>query len=172
MRTLVALVALAATLAAAVDASSSRKFVSTRYGYSIVLPAAWTSYPASLPWHGGPPFMDPSRVDSYQAADGRTFAVAARSLPRTTTLQKWASMYVGTALPSFCKKSRGYRATTLGGAPALAFTGHCEVHDINIGLTVRRRRGYVFALASPSANSASADGAVFEAARRSFRFAP
>src|SRR3954453_15101383 len=172
MRTMLALVALAATLAAAADASSTTKFVSKRYGYSIVLPAAWTSYPASLPWHGGPPFMNPSAVDSYQVADGREFAVAARSLPRTTTLRKWAGMYVGTAVPSFCTKSRGYRATTLGGAPALAFTGHCEVHHITIGLTVRRGRGYVFALASPSANSASADGSVFEAARRSFRFAP
>ena len=89
--------------------------------------------------------MDLSGVDSYQVADGRQFAVAARSLPRTTTLQKWASLYVGTAVPSFCTKSRGYRATTLGGARALAFTGHCEVHDINIGLTTRRGRGYVFA---------------------------
>jgi hypothetical protein len=169
---MLALVALAATLAAAADASSSKKFVSKRYGYSIVLPAAWTSFPAARAWHGGPPFMDPSGVDSYQVADGRTVAVAARSLPPTTTLQKWASLYVGTAVPSFCTKSRGYRATTLGGARALAFTGHCEVHDINIGLTTRRGRGYVFALSSPSANSAAADGAVFEAARRSFRFIP
>ena len=79
-------------------------------------------------------------------------------------------MYVGTALPSFCKKSRGYRATTLGGAPALAFTGRCDIHDINVALTVHLGRAYTLALASPNAYSEAADGGVFEAARRSFRF--
>ena len=89
---------------------------------------------------------------------------------QTTTLRQWATAYVGAAVPSFCTKSRGYRATTLGGVPALAFTGRCEIHDINVELAVRRGRGYTFALASPRADSEAADGAVFEAARRSFRF--
>ena len=163
-------VAVAATLATAAGATSSTRFVSKRYGYSIVLPGNWTSYPASVPWRGGPPFQNQREVDSYPATDGRTLAIAARSLPRTSTLRKWASLYVGTALPNFCTKSRGYRATTLGGVPALAFTGVCEVHDINVALTVRRGRGYVFVLGSPRAFSAAADGRVFESARRSFRF--
>ncbi len=170
MRTILVLVALLATLAVAADASSSKRFVSKRYSYSIVLPADWTSSPASSNWQGGPPFQDPPEVDLYEAADGRSLAVAARSVPRTTTLRQWATVYVGAAVPSFCTKSRGYRATTLGGVPAVAFTGRCEIHDINVELTVRRGRGYAFALASPSADSEAADGAVFEAARRSFRF--
>ena len=122
------------------------------------------------PLAGGPPFQNPPEVDLYQAVDGRALAVAALSLPRTTTLRKWATLYVGSALPSFCKKSRGYRATTLGGGSALAFTGRCDIHDINVALTVHRGRAYVFALASPRAYSEAADGGVFEAARRSFRF--
>src|SRR5213592_2296810 len=131
MRMILMLLALAATLAATADATSSKRFVSKRYSYSVVLPAAWTSTPASTGWQGGPPFQDPPQVDLYDAADGRSFAVAARKLPAsTTTLRQWATAYVGTAVPSFCKKSRGYRATTLGGLPALAFTGRCEVHDI------------------------------------------
>ncbi len=170
MRALLVLVAVVATLAAAADATSSKRFVSKRYSYSIVLPATWASSLASISWKGGPPFQDPPEVDLYEAADGRSFAVAARSVPRTMTLREWATAYVGAAVPSFCVKSRGYRATVLGGVPALAFTGHCEIHDISVELTVRRGRGYAFALASPSANSATADGAVFEAARRSFRF--
>jgi hypothetical protein len=170
MRTMLAFVAVAATLAAAADATSTTRFVSKRYGYSIVLPSHWTSRPASIPWRGGPPFQNQWQVDLYSAADGRALAVAARSLPRPSTLRKWASLYVGTALPSFCTKSRGYRATTLGSAPAFAFTGVCDVHDINVALTVRRGRGYVFVLASPRAFSAAADGRVFESARRSFRF--
>lgn len=171
MRMILVLAALAATLAGVAGATSSKKFVSKRYSYSIVLPADWTSSPASTSWQGGPPFQDPPEVDLYDAADGRSFAVAARKLSKpTTTLRQWATAYVGAAVPSFCKKSRGYRATTLGGVPALAFTGHCEVHDINVELTVRRGRGYAFALASPGANSEAADGAVFEAARRSFHF--
>ena len=172
MRTMLVLAAVAVTLAVAADASSGRKFVSTRYGYSIVLPAAWTSQPASLAWAGGPPYQNRRQVDFHQTSDGRALVVAALRVPRGSTLQEWATRYVGSALPSVCAKSRGYRATTLGGAPALAFTGHCDVHDINIGLTIRRGRGYVFGLSSPSANSASADGAVFEAGRRSFRFIP
>jgi hypothetical protein len=172
VRTILVLVALVAALAAAADAASSKRFVSKRYSYSIVLAAGWTSSPASVSWKGGPPFQDPPEVDLYEAADGRSFAVAARSVSRTTTLQHWATAYVGAAVPSFCKKSRGYRATTLGGIPALAFTGHCDIHDINVELTVRRGRGYTLALASPSANSDAADGVVFEAARRSFRFVP
>lgn len=170
MRTILVLVAVAATLAAAADATSSRRFVSKSYSYSIVLPGDWTSSSASIRWRGGPPFQNPPEVDLYQAVDGRALAVAALSLPRTTTLRKWATLYVGSALPRFCKKSRGYRATTLGGGSALAFTGRCDIHDINVALTVRRGRAYVFALASPRAYSEAADGGVFEAARRSFRF--
>jgi hypothetical protein len=170
MRTMLALVAVAAALAAAADARSSTRFVSKRYGYSVVLPGDWTSRPASIPWRGGPPFQNQPEVDFYSAADGRALAAAARSLPRRSTLRKWASLYVGTALPSLCTKSRGYRATALGGAPALAFTAACEVHDINVALTVRRGRGYAFVLASPRAFSAAADRRVFESARRSFRF--
>lgn len=170
MRTILALVAVVATTAAAADAASGKTFVSKRYNYSIVLPAGWTSSPASMRWQGGPPFQDPPQVDLFDAADGRSFAVAARSLPRTTTLRRWATVYVGAALPSFCKRARGYRVTTLGGIPALAFTAHCEVHDVNVELTVRRGRGYTFALASPSLYADAADSAVFERARRSFRF--
>jgi hypothetical protein len=170
MRTMLAIVAVAATLAAAAGATSSTRFVSKRYGYSIVLPGNWTSHPASIPWRGGPPFEDQREVDFYPATDGRALGVAARSLPQTSTLRKWASLYVGTALPNFCTKSPGYRATTLGGTPALAFTGVCEVHDINVALTVRRGRGYVFVLASPRSFSTAADSRVFESARRSFRF--
>jgi hypothetical protein len=170
MRTILVLVAVVATVAATADANSSKRFVSQRYSYSVVLPADWTSSPASVRWQGGPPFQDPREVDLYESADGRSFAVAARSVPRATTLRQWATAYVGAALPSFCTKSRSYRATTLGGAPALAFTGRCEIHDINVELIVRRGRGYVFALASPRADSEASDGAVFEAARQSFRF--
>jgi hypothetical protein len=170
MRTILVIVALVATLTAAADAASSKRFVSKRYGYSIVLPADWTSSPASIKWQGGPPFQDPPEVDLYERADGRSLAVAARFVPRTTTLHQWATVYVGAAVPHFCKKSGGYRATTLGGVPALAFAGRCEIHDIQVELTVRRGRGYAFALASPSANSEAADDAIFKAARRSFRF--
>jgi hypothetical protein len=170
MRTILVLVAVVAALAAAAEATSSKRFVSKRYSYSIVLPAGWTSSPASTGWHGGPPFQDPPEVDLYEAADGRSLAIAARSVPQTTSLRQWAKVYTGAAVPSFCTKSRGYRTTTLGGSPALVFTGRCEIHDINVEVTVRRGRGYVFALASPRAESEAADGAVFEAARRSFRF--
>lgn len=170
MRTLLLVVAFVAALAAAAHATSSKRFVSKRYSYSIVLPAEWTSSPASTSWQGGPPFQDPPEVDLYEAADGRSLAVAARSVPRTMTSQQWATAYVRAALPGFCTKSRGYRATTLGGIPALAFTGRCDIHDINVELTVRRGRGYAFVLAAPRADSTAADSAVFEAARRSFRF--
>jgi hypothetical protein len=78
MRTMLLLVAVAATLAVTADAASSKTFVSKRYGYSIVLRGDWTLRPASIPWEGGPPFMYPSGVDSYEAADGRSLAVAAR----------------------------------------------------------------------------------------------
>jgi hypothetical protein len=170
MRTILVLAAVAAVLAAAADASSSRRFVSKSYGYSIVLAGAWTSSPASSHWRGGPPFQDEAEVDLQLGADGRMLAVAALSLPRTTTLKRWATSYVHAAVPGFCTKSRGYRVTNLGGAPALAFTGHCEIHDIDVALTVHRGHGYVLALAAPSAYSAAADGRVFDTARRSFRF--
>jgi hypothetical protein len=170
VRLTLVLVVLVAALAANADAASGKRFVSKRYSYSIVLPAHWTSSPASTSWQGGPPFQDPPQVDLYDAADGSSFAVAARSVSRTTTLRQWAAAYVGAAVPDFCTKSRGYRATTLGGVPALAFTGRCEIHDISIELTVRRGRGYAFALASPRTVSKAAAAGVFEAARRSFRF--
>src|SRR3954454_10207608 len=169
MRTILVLVALVAALAPAADANSSKRFVSKRYSYSVALTAGWTSSPASTSWRGGPPFQDPPEVDLYEGSDGRSLAVAARSVPRAT-LRQWSMMYVGAAVPSFCTKPHGYRATTLGGVSALAFTARCEIHDINVELAVRGGRGYAMALASPSADSQAADGAVFETARRSFRF--
>jgi hypothetical protein len=170
MRMVLVLFALLVAPAAAAHAAASKRFASKRYSYSTVLPADWTSYPASINWQGGPPFQGPSEVDTYLAADGSSMAVAARSVPRTMTLRQWATVYVRAAVPSECKKSPGYRATTLGGVPALVFAGRCDVHDIRVELTVRRGRGYVFALASTRASSETADGVVFEAARRSFRF--
>src|SRR3954453_19125770 len=115
MRAILVVCIVAATLAAGADANSSKRFVSKRYSYSIVLPAGWTSSPASIGWQGGPPFQDPPEVDLYEGADGRSLAVAARSVARTTTLRQWAAVYVGAAVPSFCTKSHGYRATKLGG---------------------------------------------------------
>jgi hypothetical protein len=170
VRTILLLAVIAATFAAGADAHSGNRFVSKRYGYSIVLPAAWTSTPASTGWHGGPPFQSTEAVDLFDAADGRSFAVAAHSIPRAMTLRQWATSYVRAALPSFCKKSRDYQTTTLGGAPALSFTAHCEVHDVAVALTVHRGHGYTFALASPAIDTAAADRTVFDAARRSFRF--
>src|SRR3954465_1262591 len=109
MRTILVLAALAATLAAspAADATPSKRFVSKRYSYSIVLPAAWTSSPASMGWKGGAPFPDPPEADLYDHAAARpSFAIAARKLPTpTTTLRQWAKAYVGAAVPSFCIKS-------------------------------------------------------------------
>jgi hypothetical protein len=175
VRRILLLVAVAATFAAAAaaDAASSKRFVSKRYHYSIVLPAAWTETPASTGWQGGPPFDSTTEVDLFdKLSDGRSMAVAARSIPRAFTLRKWATTYVRAAVPSFCKKSRGYRTTTLGDAPALAFTAHCEVHDITLALSVHGGQGYTFILASPSFYAAGDDGAIFETSRRSFRFVP
>src|SRR3954465_1237419 len=101
MRTILLLVAVGLTVAAAAEATLSKRFVSKRYSYSIVLPAGWTSSPASIGWQGGPPFQDPPEVDLYEGADGRSLAVAARSVARTTTLRQWAAVYVGAAVPSF-----------------------------------------------------------------------
>jgi hypothetical protein len=170
MRTALVVLALVAALAAVAHAAASKRFASKRYSYSLVLPAGWTSYPASTNWQGGPPFQGQSEVDTYLATDGSAMAIAARSVPRTTTLRQWATVYVGVAVPGECTRSPGYRATMLGGIPALVFAGRCDVHDIRVELAVRRGRGYVFALASTRASSETADRATIEAARRSFRF--
>ena len=45
MRTILLLVAVVATIAAAADATSTKRFVSKRYQYSLVLVAGWTSSP-------------------------------------------------------------------------------------------------------------------------------
>ena len=169
-----------AAVAFATESSPARptaepaKFVSKRYGYSIVLDGAWKAKYARTGWTGNFPLMDSGQVDVFTDSTGqRFFIVAATPVRPGTTLRRWvgshAQVMSGFAL---CKKPRAYRSTRLGGGSAREFLESCYDHDAIVVAAVHRGRGYTFQFVSPRENSLASDRSIFEPGRRSFRFTP
>jgi hypothetical protein len=177
MRAMLAVAAVAAIVAATAHAAASTRFVSKMYGYSFVLPGQWTlSRPASMRWQGGPTYSDSPEVDYYESGDGRDLRVGAMSVPRSSTLRKWTRQFVASYPRAAlgCTTPRAYRASTVGGAPALTYEGRClsSAHDFLNTITIHRGRVYVLAMTAPLGKySAASNRRVLEAAGKSFRFA-
>jgi len=84
-------------------------------------------------------------------------------------VSEWEARHVF-SMQSFCKQAHAFGRSTLGGAPAKEFTEVCPDYDEIVLTAVHARRGYIFQLVSPTANSPTADRRSYEAGRRTFRF--
>jgi hypothetical protein len=152
-------------------AAESRKFISKRYGYQIVLAGRWRPTYARAAWTGKFPLMDSGEVDFFEDSRERFFIVAATRLPPGTKLRKWARSHTAVMSDSpYCEEARAFRSTKLGGVAAREFQNKCFVHDAIVVAAVHRGRGYTFQLASPRENSTASDRRLFEMGRRGFRF--
>lgn len=170
----VAIAALGAESSAGKPSAEAAKFVSKRYGYSLVLTGQWkaTYAYARTGWTGNFPLMGSGQVDVFTDSTGeRFFIVAATRVPAGTTLRTWershAEVMSGSA---FCRKARAFRSTKLGGGSAREFLVSCLIHDAIVVVAVHRGRGYTFQFVSPKEDSVASDRGIFEPGRRSFRF--
>jgi len=154
------------------QASTLPEFVSNRYGFTVRVPQGWSTYDAEAPW-GGKEITGPGSLQFAALADPsgiRTLMAAATTVPAGTQLADWqAAMVRGT--PKLCDQSPTVETTTLGGEPALAWTVKCSDGFDGIQLAaLHGDRGYVFYLASATANDDAQDRQIFEGIRQSFRF--
>jgi hypothetical protein len=167
----------ARTTSAADGSAASTKFVSKRFGYSAALPGQWFVHYAVVPWLGGFLYGDTTPdTDNISDMGDRKFKVAAKRVPAGTTLQDWTASHV-TTMESFsiagkplCHKSRAFRDTKLGGAPAREFQNVCLGYVVIVVTAVHGGLGYAVQFVSPTRNSAASDQRTFDAGLRSFRF--
>jgi hypothetical protein len=170
------LAALLVGASGAAAAAPTTKFVSKRYGYSIVLPGSsshWSPTFASIGWSSGeiPGAGDPA-LDTYtDLRRGGYFLIAARQVPAGETLEKWTAVVLS-ARPPVCTGPRPKRLkSTLDRTPALVVTWSCTDGYWVIAITaLHSGRGYFMLLASQTNLSRASDQRAFDAARRSFRF--
>lgn len=163
----------AVLIAGAAAATPDTKFVSKRYGYSIVLPGSssrWSASFASSDWTsdsiGG---LASSEMDAFtDARTGRTYLLAARP---SRSLERWTAFVVSAHPSPLCGAARFLPDSTLAGSRARVHTVSCsDGYRVFVATALHGRRGYMLLVASPTALSRAADLHAFDAARRSFRF--
>jgi hypothetical protein len=151
------------------------KYVSKRYGYSIVLRGKYVLVPAKLQWDGRFPFGDTGMVDLIAGVYiDHKFVVAAEPVPAGMTLSEWEAFVVGVQR-SFCGGLRNFRASSLGGEPAQEFVNTCSNAPsvpwrVITLAALHNGRGYLLNYLSESTSSAAAEHRNYDAGRRSFHF--
>lgn len=149
-------------------------FTSAQYGYTLVLPAGWSSKAATARWDGDSIIhSDAPNVDQFYAAGVAGSWASAASYPGTLT------SYVAKTIADTAK----YHGTTctappeaqlsiaFGEEPGTLLQFNCRIL-INIAVTVHDGVGYSFGFRDPTVHAAvdQADQAVFEAILASTQF--
>jgi hypothetical protein len=166
---------LALVLVASVDAASaSTRFVSKRYGYSIVLPGGsgrWVVDLATANWTSGVITPHFAAIDTFSdRRNGRLYLLAARRPPATVTLAKW-TRFVLARFPAGCRADGSFSSSTLAGAPGRVFTASCTDGFKGIAIAaLHAHRGYFLIVAAGKASSLASSRQAFSAARRAFRY--
>jgi len=160
------------TRASTPTTSTPQQFASKPYGFTVTLPRDWTETDALVDWNGkyiaGP--GESSFANFTDPARSRTLMVAAAPVQPDMQLAEWQRAIVA-ATPGLCTKPTTVQTTTLGGEPALAWTLTCsDGFDVNKLAALHGQRGYVFYLASATANDDTQDQRIFEQIRQTFHF--
>ena len=78
--------------------TAGKKYISKRYGYSIVLKGKYLWFPAHQQWDGRFPFGDTGQIDATAGVYiDHKFAVAAKPVPPEMTLSEWKAFVMGGA---------------------------------------------------------------------------
>ena len=149
-------------------------FTSELYGFELVLPSRWHIRAASTAWVSG----DLEGRCSYDwdcfedTTDGRSLAVAAIGVPKTTALEEWQAG-INRSTPAICKDSDPPSETSLDGEPALTWTTACEVESLKVIklAALHGARAYMFLFVSPTTSSLESDQAAFDSIMSTFHFA-
>ena len=166
--------ALVAVANAASYGSPSRTYISTRYHYSLPVPAGLKLVPAKADQlYGFFPSSPSPEVDFYGtglANDSKGIAVASVALPAGTSLEGWVTTNLRAIAQQFSCHVPTRRATTLDGAPAveLVYAPSCFGNFDTIEV-VSGGRGYDVYWLGP-VSTRSQDQAQFHADIKAFRF--
>lgn len=162
-------------LVSSVDAAPKKtRFVSKRYGYSLVLPGSadrWLTVHAVVNWAGDTPSLSNPGFDRLtDMQTGRIFLIAARPVAKKTTVRKWTSFLIGVTNPGCTYAPQKLARSKLGGASARAYNLSCsEGVAVDVGV-VHAHRGYFFICLSRTPKLRAADRRACGAVSRSFRF--
>jgi hypothetical protein len=158
---------------------AGKKYISKRYGYSIVLKGKYLWVPAKQQWDGSFPYGDSGKVDVIAGVYvSHNFVVAAMPVAAGMTLSEWAASVKGVQQQN-CFALRNFRASSLGGEPAQEFVNTCGGRSGGAGLSTWRvitlaalhdGRGYLLNYLSEPTSNAAAEYRNYDAGRLSFRF--
>ena len=160
---------------AAATAAPETKFVSKRYGYSIVLPGnsnRWDASYAHVTWSRGRVGPGSPAFDTFTDLQTmRAYLIAARRPPTGSTLEKWTAFVISSRPPACLAPQASLANSTLSGARARLLEFSCTDGYFVIGITaLHAQRGYFMFVASPTSISRASDRRAFDGAQRSFQF--
>ncbi len=145
-------------------------YTSSRYRYSITLPAGWFAGPALQTWDGkGAPTIIDNTVDTFGSS-----ALAAAA-PTKSSLSEWVATNIAAVVQDHsdtCPTSPdSVTPVTIGGQPGTLVAWNCGIL-INNALTVVNGYGYLFTFRDPAIAAATdpADEALFTTMLRSVVF--
>ena len=162
----------AGSSSAATTSARAKQFTSTEYPYRVQLTEDWTAIFAIDKWTPTTQLSlyIPS-FDRYDDGKGRILHVGAARFSNGTSLQQLRESIISATPPS-CSDSSSVSRTSLGGEPALVWTGSCPSDAMNtIKLAaLHGGMGYAFILLSPTQYQQADDQGIFDAARGTFGF--
>ena len=158
----------------AVAQATPSVFTSTQYGYSVVLPAGWSSIAATERWDGvSITASDSPNVDQFYATGLASSWASAAAY--TGTLKSYAAKAIADTAKYHGDKCtappEANLATTIGGEPGTLVQFNCGIL-INIAVTVHDGSGYTFGFRDPTVQVAAdpADQAIFTGILASAQF--
>jgi hypothetical protein len=131
-------------------------FVSKTYGYSLTIPAGWTSVQATATWDGkGAPGHDVAEADQFigpVAASAWAFAAPTAKSLAAYVQERIAANYADHA--ATCPATpEAQDPIEIGGQPGTLLAWNCGIL-INGAVTVRNGVGYLFGFRDPSVHAA------------------
>jgi hypothetical protein len=146
-----------ATEAAATSAAAPTTFISTTYGYSVTVPAGWTSVAATLPWDGQSDSSHAAPAADQWNSPGSSSAWALAA-PFDEDLAAYVKERIAAnfaAHGATCpEKPAAQDPVTIGAVPGTLVAWDCGIL-INIGYAVHDGVGYMFGLRDPAVHAAT-----------------
>jgi hypothetical protein len=150
-------------------------FTSAKYGYTLTVPANWTTAQAGSTWDGHTALsIDAGQVDEFFSdVEGKgSFGVAARWTRDLAAYTRWLVAWTQLTHGGTCPpKPETTTPVTIGGQPGVLLEYNCGIL-INIAATVRHGVAYQFVFRDDGVQAASdpGDHAVFLQILRSVKF--